>query len=79
MPKAAVAEVIVLNFGDELGRKRLPFSAALGAPPARSARAISREPRLCDELLKLLRKRRLLGGLDVRSESHVIELPAIVG
>ena len=45
MPKAVPCDVVESHLDDKLGPKRLPFAAALGAPPTRTARRFARESR----------------------------------
>src|SRR5215210_2459859 len=78
MSKSPTAEMIVLHFCYQFRGEGFPLSAALRAPPARPARPVTRKARLLDELLELLRKRRLFFRFDVRREADMVQQTFVV-
>src|SRR5690348_4906571 len=78
MPEAAAGEVIVLHLDDELRRERLPLARPLGAPPAGPTGRLAGEAGRLDQLLELLRDRRLLVVGDVAREAHVMQQAAFI-
>jgi hypothetical protein len=76
--EAMAGEMIVLYFGDELGREGLPFGAALGAPAAGSAGFGAGEAGRFDERFELFGERGLVGGGETGGKAHVTQQALLV-
>src|SRR5579864_239387 len=78
VPKTPAGEVIELHLHHQLGRYRLPFHGALGAPPAQAPGRLPRKSRRLDHAFKFFRQCRAILIFNRRRKSHVIELSLIV-
>ena len=78
MAEAAVGEMVVADFDDQLGPERLPFVGAPRAPAARTAWGVAGEARRLDQRLDEVGDFRAARPREARREADVIEQPFVV-
>lgn len=78
VPEAVASDMVEANLDDQLRLYRLPFTAALGAPTARTARRLAGETRPVAQLLEFLGKSGTLVIGDSGGEADVVQQSFVV-